>query len=420
MGRTIGLLFPGPFLVARDTRTQSKGFQQALIAGLRTTRRPVTSLGILPTPAISFAAERHHLYGMEVSPSHNPIGYTGLKIFGPSGRVFTREWKTVRSAFVSDRPPTRRGAGPPGARRPGPIGQAGLSKEYLSFVTAGLSSEIRMVADCRGGATADLGPRALRSLGVDLRLQRAKFASEPGRFSPEPERGHLDELSSEVMSTGADLGVTFDGDGDRVMFVDRAGRMVEPEVVAMILYDRIGSRDHPLVASLDCASRLEELVPTFRCAVGSRFVVTAMAQQRSPVGVEASSHYYLRKFGPNSDGILIACQLAHILSSERDILERYSERLGPVARGSVTWDFPGQKELVQAFEAVESLAKPMARQEIDGFSISTADGRCLFRRSNTQPTLRAMLEAKDADAMERLARAVRKLVSEASPRPSRE
>ncbi|MGA7860498.1 MAG: hypothetical protein WCB19_01395, partial [Thermoplasmata archaeon] len=159
LGRAIAHVLSGPFLLARDTRTESAGFQRALRSGLEEAGSGVRLLGVLPTPVVAFAAEWYGQYALAVTPSHNALGYTGLKGFDPRGRIFTREWTQIRRAYRAD-VGTGSGSGRPTRREW--EGRTRLEAEYVRWVTRGLRAPIPVVVDPRGGASARLALATFR------------------------------------------------------------------------------------------------------------------------------------------------------------------------------------------------------------------------------------------------------------------
>jgi phosphomannomutase len=409
LGRALGRALPGPFLLGRDTRRESESFARELEKGLRSQGARVALLGIVPTPEVAFLAGRSKGFGLAVTPSHNAVGYVGLKGFSPSGRLFDREWNGVRDAFRRISLAPRARAHRTGTVPTGSVGRSGsngaFENEYLAHVTRGLESDLSVVLDTRGGATARAAPEALRRIGARVVELTRGFSPRFFGLSPEPRPETLTALSARIAAVRADLGFAFDGDGDRCVVLDDRGHRVEPEVVALLLHRAFADPRSPIVASVDASRRLERKVRTVRSRVGGRFVTRAMRRYGAEIAVEPSGHYYLRRYGADSDGILTACLVAHALGRQRTRLSGLSRRFGPLHRGTQTADFPGMAEARRAFHRMVASMGKRARTGLDGVTVEFPEGWCLVRRSNTQPSIRFAYEATDSVSLRRLERA---------------
>jgi phosphomannomutase len=405
LARALALTGRGPLLVARDVRRESALFGRRLVEMLRRNGRTVEDLGIQPTPAVAFAAARFQCTGLAVTPSHNAIGYVGLKGFDARGRLFSREWSRIRARYLSTA--LNRRLVPAPVRAEGrwarsPLRVAGWTEKYLAHVTRERSSRLAVVVDSRGGAAARIGPRALARIGARVTAMNPRFSPTFYGLSPEPSEANIGPLSERVRSEHADLGVTFDGDGDRVAFVDSRGRWVEPEVTALFLYRHLSPRTRPLVASVDASVRCEAKAPIVRSRVGGRFVLRKMQESGAVVGFERSCHYYLKDLDRNSDGVLVACEFAHWLDRTGSTAERLVDAFGPIIRETATYAFETRAEAARAFRWLRRrLAREGGRSgRIEGFRVCREGGSVLFRLSNTQPAIRAVIEADDEHRLE--------------------
>jgi phosphomannomutase len=386
----------GPFLVGRDTRSESARLEGGIVRRFRAARRPVVRLGVQPTPVIGFASRKWQTPALAFTPSHNDLGYAGIKAFGPTGRSFGAEWALIRRHFFDEPEQTR--SRPPSdgrrtPRRPAPPARKKVVEEYLGHVSRGLHTSLTVVTDGRGGATTLLAPRALARVGARVVQLHPRISPTFHGVSPEPRPNDVAELGRTVRARRADLGVAFDGDGDRVAFVDDHGRWVEPEVIGMFLYRNLSSPDRPLVVSADASYRCESAARTVRSRVGSRFVVAAMRRAGSWVGFEASSHYYLRRWGSESDGILVACVVCHLLEQERTSLGELRRRFGPILRSRQLLEFRTRNEAVRRFRELTHALAPLLRKGTDGFVHRSPRGSIIVRLSNTQPAIRVVFEA---------------------------
>ena len=419
LGWSLGRSIPGPFLVGRDTRWESEEFERALLDGLRSTGTRVEVLGIVPTPTVAFLARARRRPGLAVTPSHNALGFVGLKGFTASGHLFDREWRKVARAFGIAPPelpappasPAReRGhlANPAEAGPRGDESGTGPEEEYLAHVTRGLRAGLGVVVDTRGGAVSRLGPVALRRLGARVVHLRSGFSPRFFGRSPEPLLETLRPLSNRVLTERAAFGCAFDGDGDRCVLVDERGRPVAPELVALLLHRTFADSRSPLVASVDASRILERWVRTVRSRVGGRYVVRTMRRAGAEVAVEPSGHFYVRRFGADSDGLLTACLVAHALEQHRTRLGRLSRQYGRLFRGSLTLDFPDRHEMGRAYLRIRRRMGGRVVRGPDGFVLEFANSWCLVRCSNTQPSVRIAYESSSGAGLRGLQRSVQR------------
>ena len=384
-----------PFVVARDARRASAELERAVAARIESRSLPVLRLGIQPTPVVGFASALLSATGLAFTPSHNALGYAGIKAFGPTGRSLGSKWSRVRRAFARPQDlPQSAGLRPDGGKEgsPSPVTAIAVRRAYLAHVTRGLETRRSIVIDGRGGATTRLAPRALSEAGARVRELHPRFSPGFHRLSPEPLPENVGDLGRAVRAAGADLGVAFDGDGDRVAFVDERGEWVEPEVVGTFLHRTLSTAERPLVASVDASQRCEAKTRTVRSRVGGRYITAAMRRHRSTVGFEASSHYYLSHWGPNSDGILTACVVSHLLDRERTSLRRLGREFGPIVRERQLVHFRTRTEALGRYRELTGTHSDRLEKGIDGVVFRVAEGSVLMRLSNTQPTIRIVLE----------------------------
>ncbi|MGD0250198.1 MAG: hypothetical protein ABSB97_04850 [Thermoplasmata archaeon] len=404
LGRAVARVFPGPILVGRDTRAESVPFCRHVLEGLASEGSPTGRMGVVPTPLVAFAAARWKLTALSATASHNPLGYVGLKGFDLHGRIIGREWSRIRAKFTAAMTPRTHSA----VREAG-FGSipspAQVQHEYLRWVGEGARIHGTVVLDPRGGATARLAVRTFLGVGARVVPIDATFSADFFGRSPEPKAGNLATLGRTVRRHHALLGATFDGDGDRVLFVDGAGKYVEPELVALLLYRRRLSSDGVLVASVDASRRLDQFARVRRSRVGTRFVIEAMRREKAEVGVEASSHIYLGREYESSDGIRVAVELARMLDADSGAVERLRSEVGPIVRATGALTFADFKGAGRAYDLLRQTVSQSGTRSIDGFLVLGDLGDCLIRKSNTQPSVRFALEAESEADLHRLARA---------------
>jgi phosphomannomutase len=414
LGNALAHVLHGPFLVGRDTRKESEQLERALVRGLRASGAGVVRLGIAPTPEIAYHARQGRNQGLAVTPSHNPLGFVGVKGFSTTGRLFDREWQRIGEVYDRSlgRPGGRpvRGRMAPGSHEATAPDRARYQEDYLDHLTSGLESRLAVTLDTRGGATALLAPAALGRIGARVVSLTDGFSATFYGRNPEPVPETLGALRERIRSDSMDLGFAFDGDGDRCVTLDEQGHLVEPEMIALLLHRTLSNRHHPIVASADSSRILERHARTIRSQVGGRFVTRAMRRTAAEVGVERSGHFYFRRSGADSDGILASCLIAHAVYRHGRPISKLVGALGRIFRSSQTLNYPDAIEARRAYRDLIGELGDRATQGLDGVTIEFAHGWCLVRPSNTQPLIRCSFEASDRTELHRIERDVRQWI----------
>ena len=396
LGKAIGRFVKGPFLVGRDTRQESRVFSVALIRGLSRSAGPVDDLGIIPTPVAGFEARRTSSVALVVSPSHNALGYVGLKVFTSRGLPWGREWalfrKTLRTKdFVAGIGPGGSAEGPSTPRFR--IGQFPTKDRYLRHLSRFRPAPVRVVVDARGGATSGWAASAVRrNGGVVLELNPGQSSTFHG-LSPEPTLDTLGPLRRSVRKFSADFGVAFDGDGDRAVFVDERGIPVPPEVVGMCLLGTLDGGVKKLVASADLSPRLSAQANVRWSKVGGLNIHQKMEQTRASIGIELSGHYYFQNEGFASDGILTTVAVAHEICRRKLPLSHYASEFGDLNRLIVRIRGQDRSSVLKALSALLIRDAPGAYPFCGGWRWGLEPGGSAFGRvSQTEPTVRLVCE----------------------------
>ncbi len=388
-------------LVGKDTRISGYLFESALQAGIIAAGVDVSLLGPMPTPAIAYLTRTFRAAaGIVISASHNPFDDNGIKFFGTDGRKLADAVEAEIEEYLDQDMATvvseRLG-------RASRIGDA--AGRYIEFCKGTLPfgfhlGGLDVVVDCGNGATYHVAPDVLTELGAHVH----PIGVEPDGLNINHECGsmHPARLQREVLNRGADLGVAFDGDGDRVIFVDATGDLLDGDELLYILatHRQASGGCNGVVGTLMSNYGLElalaELqVPFVRTAVGDRYVIEAMAENRWLLGGENSGHIICGDLTTTGDGLVAALQVLRVLA-ERECplkeLRRGMTKLPQtmvnvaISRGQTLGDCP--KTAAAVMSAEERLA---------------GRGRVLLRPSGTEPVVRVMVEGEDAELVRQLA-----------------
>jgi phosphoglucosamine mutase len=396
IGRAVGAM-RRRVVVGRDARLTGPALEGALVAGLLASGAQVARAGVLPTPALAYAARRFDA-GVVVTASHNPAPDNGFKLWDPDGRAFggpeRREVEGLLEAAPPLAPWDRVGAA---AELPGAVAE---HQARILDLVGPLRRRLRVVLDCGNGAACGESPELLRRLGCDVvTLNAQPDGAFPGRPS-EPDEKNLTHLRQAVVAAGADLGLAHDGDADRCMAVTHAGRFVTGDDLLLLF-----ARQHPgktVVCPVDASRTIEDAsgARVVRTRVGDAYVSEKLAELKGAFGGEASGAWIFPQMSFCPDGPLAAamvCRMvaehgpleAQVAALPRYPLWRHSWRLAP-------GDVP---RLMERFQQGLSDGKVTT---LDGVRSDYDDGWVLVRPSGTEPKVRVTVEAVDAAGLERL------------------
>ncbi|WP_439100487.1 phosphoglucosamine mutase [Congregibacter sp.] len=390
-------------IIGKDTRVSGYMFESALEAGLVAAGVDVKLLGPMPTPAVALMTRTQNAdAGIVISASHNPYFDNGIKFFSASGSKLPDEIELAIEAELDL---------PLGCVESHDIGKVqrvvDAAGRYIEFckstVPEGFSLRgLRIAMDCAHGATYHIAPSVLSELGADV----IPIGVSPNGFNINEGVGstHMDTLAETVRERNCDLGIAYDGDGDRVLFVDDQGATVDgDQLLYVIAMHRLreGSSDTGVVGTLmsnlglELALR-EQGLQFVRAQVGDRYVREMMETQSWHLGGESSGHIICSDVTTTGDGIVSSLQVLRALrSGGRSLREELSDvPLLPQTMINVRVS-PGTA--VESQPAVVEAVAQVEKELGDG-------GRVLLRPSGTEPVIRVMIEGRDAEQVDHLCR----------------
>lgn len=375
-------------VIGWDPRTSSEPLVGAFLAGLGDLLQPVV-LGLVPTPAVAWiTARRPEAWGLMVSASHNPPEDNGLKGFNGLGEKLSEEEEAaVESAFEAASPS-------PLEARPWHL-ETDLVEVYLTHLEGlELPADLPVVVDCAHGAAAPWAPRLLRGA-----VSWIGTPADGGRINVGVGSTHLGALAARVQTEGAALGLAFDGDGDRCLVVAPDGSEVDGDQMLWLLAQERLRGGEPLpgvVGTVMSNGGLEDAlagrgVALARTPVGDKHMLRELAARGWDLAAEASGHLVQKQAGPSGDGLATALAfLRALLNQPAD--DRWGWRFQPWPLRLVNLVAAERRPV----EACLRLQSAMARLEAQHGSAV----RMVVRWSGTEPKLRLMVEAREADLME--------------------
>ena len=391
----------GPVIIGRDTRASSPDFAEALITGFSAVGVPTLDMGVAPTPAVAWAAAREHSPGAMVSASHNPWHDNGVKLFGPGGRKLGDEVQAALESVLAD---PDRGWAPDTAGPRLTTDASALVRVYQTAVAATADFDgqgLRVVVDAaHGSATAAL-PGPLQAHGVAVKVINAdpdgrNINSQCGSTYPEA-------VAEAVSEQGADLGLTFDGDADRVLAVDHRGDLVDgDQIIAICAADR--HRQGRLPGNTVVVTVMTNLgfhramaqqgINVVTTPVGDRHVWAALQYGDWALGGEQSGHVIFPALATTGDGLVTALQLLEVVARRglplRDLATEAMTKMPQVLYNATVGPDPIDEDRLSAAVA--------AAEQVLG-----SHGRVLVRPSGTEPVIRIMVEAETSEIAESVA-----------------
>ncbi len=386
-------------MIGKDTRISGYMFESALESGFIAAGIDVLLLGPMPTPAVAYLTQTFHAdAGIVISASHNPHYDNGIKFFSAKGRKITDEIElAIEGTFEQSLEIVSSGE----------LGKArridDAAGRYIEFCKSTYSAKkklggLKIVLDCAHGATYHVAPSVFSELGAEV----ITIGAEPDGLNINQDCGatHLDSLQEAVVSHSADLGIAFDGDGDRVMMVDGMGQVLDGDAILYILATAcakaVSAVSGTVMSNLGLENALREQgVQLHRTSVGDRYVMESLVKNGLCYGAEPSGHVLCLDKTTTGDGIVAALQVLSVVVDSGKNLTELSESLvmyPQVLKNVLVESALGLDENKRLNERVVYLEEKMGDK-----------GRILIRASGTEPLIRVMVEGESAELVEEVA-----------------
>ncbi|MDK1024013.1 MAG: phosphoglucosamine mutase [Gammaproteobacteria bacterium] len=406
-GKVLGQGDQGSILVGKDTRISGYMFESALEAGLSSAGMDVSLLGPMPSPAIAYLTRTFHANaGIVISASHNPYYDNGIKFFSGSGMKLDDEVE-LRIESQLDKTMT--------VVESDQIGKVSriddAAGRYIEFCKSCFLKDrnlknLKIVLDCANGATYHVAPNVFRELGAEV----IETGVDPNGLNINQHNGSTDTevLCEEVAAVGADLGIAFDGDGDRVIMVDHLGEVVDGDELLLVIAAARQQRGSLLggvvgtqMSNLGMELALADMnIPFARAAVGDKYVLAELMKRKWKLGGESSGHLLCLDLNTTGDGIVSALQVISALIDADTDLNRLKKRMQKYPQCMVNVacknGYTETKDIKLAIMETEQRLK--------------GKGRVLLRPSGTEPVVRVMVEGEDQTEVHELAGELAKIV----------
>lgn len=380
-------------LIGRDTRRSGSLIQSALTAGLLAGGVDVVDLGVVPTPAVAFLSAERNVTAAMISASHNPFADNGIKFFVAGGRKLTDEVEAELEIAINASTSGERPVGVDVGVASADLDGVRSYEEHLAGTVPGRDlSGMHVVLDCANGAASRIAPEVFSLLGARTTV----LFDQPNGQNINDGCGstHPQQMQKTVCEIGADFGLAFDGDADRVLACDASGQMVDGDhILAMLAVDakqRGSLKDDILVttvmANLGLKIAMErEGIQVKETAVGDRYVLEELEAGGYSLGGEQSGHVIIPAYATTGDGLLTGLQVASLVKkSAKSLAELASvvQKLPQVLRNVRVGNRDALTDAKSVWAAVD-----VAQAELG------KEGRVLLRPSGTEPLIRVMVEA---------------------------
>ena len=411
-GRVFSNGTKGKILIGKDTRISGYMFESVLEAGLSAAGCDTLIVGPMPTPAIAYLTRAFHAdAGIVISASHNPFYDNGIKFFSEQGTKLPDELELAIEAELEKTLTTAESDRLGKAQRIDDAG--GRYVEFCKSTSGYLDLEgMKIVLDCAHGATYDVAPKVFRELGAQV----VAIGTRPDGLNINEEVGstHPAALQRAVLEEKADLGIAFDGDGDRVLMVDSEGELVDGDELLFILATHLKQEGllngDGIVGTLMTNLGLEvalkkEGIDLVRAKVGDRYVMEQLNERGWILGGESSGHLVCKHVTTTGDGIVSALQVLSGLRCADQTLAQAKSGMRKFPQVMINVRMPVKMDVM----SLASVADAVTEAE----RVLGDAGRVLLRPSGTEPVVRVMVEGEDVGLVKRTCKELAARVEEA-------
>ena len=396
-------------LIGKDTRISGYMLESALEAGLAAAGLSAAFTGPMPTPAIAYLTRTFRAEaGIVISASHNPYYDNGIKFFSAKGTKLPDEIEEAIEAMLEQ---------PMDCVESAELGKASRINDaagrYIEFCKGTFPAHLglegyKIVVDCANGATYHIAPNVLRELGAEV----IEIGTDPNGLNINEKCGATDvtALKAKVVETKADVGLAYDGDGDRIMMVDHLGNKVDGDQILFIIARealRSGQLKGGVVGTLMSNMSLEIAlkmlgVPFLRANVGDRYVLEKMVENDWTLGGENSGHIIIADKNTTGDGIVASLAVLAAMAQHKLSLNELASAVKLFPQVLINVRFAGGDNPLES-DAVKSVAADVEKR-LEG------KGRILLRKSGTEPLIRVMVECQDATLAQQCAEEIAEAV----------
>lgn len=402
-------------IVGKDTRVSGDMLEASLIAGILSAGSDALCLGVVPTPAVAYLTRKYNAdAGVVISASHNPVEYNGIKFFNRDGFKLPDEVEEKIENYILNNKDID--YNPIGNEVGKKISVETAIDDYSQFLKSTIDVNLegmKIAMDCSNGASYMTAPNTLKELGAEINVVN----HTPDGYNINYKCGstHPEIIKQYVLETGADIGLAFDGDADRLIAIDEKGNVIDGDkimaVCAAYLMEEGKLKNNTLVATVMSNIGLEKALKEYNCnivktKVGDRYVLEEMKKSGYVLGGEQSGHIIFLEHNTTGDGLLSALQLISVVKKKGKPLSELASimKVYPQVLKNAKVSNDKKKKYLED----EKIAARI--QEIE--EIFHGEGRVLIRPSGTEPLVRVMLEGSNEEMLEKYSKELVDLIEE--------
>ena len=411
LGRTLGTTIKNsnnePIVICRDGRTSSEDLQASMMSGITSCGIDVINIGLLPTPLMNFALKYENLNnGLMITGSHNPKNYNGVKIVLDGLTLYGDYIQSLKNKMINNEYHV--------SKKMGKITtDTSISSKYIQFIKSKISfnSSIKIIIDCGNGVTSTI----IRSLCSELKINAVIINEDiDGNFPnhpPDPSNPeNLKQLYDAINRNSADLGIAFDGDGDRIILMKKNGEIVWPDQLMMIFSQTIlkNNPNRSIVYDVKCSQHLENIIRENKgkpiiSRTGHSYIKKTIKDHDAILGGEMSGHIFFNDswFGFD-DGMYAMVRLMEIFSKLENIDDVFKNLPKSITTPEISIKYDDNHFTFMEKFVKLSMFSEAKKSEIDGLKLIYDDGWGLIRCSNTSPCLVLRFEANSKKSLLRI------------------
>ncbi|MEM7819517.1 MAG: hypothetical protein QXD48_01670 [Candidatus Aenigmatarchaeota archaeon] len=396
VGNIFGQYCNSDIVLGRDARIHSKSLRDAFALGFIRTGKNIFDICEVPIGAGMFFAWKNKMEFAFITASHLPKEWNGIKFFHSDGMGYLEnENLKIRDMFLERKYLTSRKVG-----KIHIINRNKVINDYKNFLNKKIKSsrKIKIVLDCGNGMAGLLAKKLFQGSNFMIKVIFDKIDCTFPNRNPEPEEDDLIALKNKIKEEKADMGIAYDGDGDRMLILDEKGRKLTPEQTSYLILLEAVKEKGPIVANVECTKLIDDIAKKFnkniiRSPVGHTFLVNATKVHNACFGLEASGHYVLPFLFPFDDSLAVSLYAAYVLSNTNKKLSEIADEVKPYPFERINFNVDDRKK----FKIIEKLIVRFKKEyknvnTMDGIRIDFDNGFILIRASNTSPIIRLTVE----------------------------
>lgn len=400
-------------IVGKDTRISGDLLEYALISGILSTGCDVIRVGVIPTPAIAKLVKTMHAdAGVMISASHNPVAFNGIKFFNEEGLKLSDNIEDEIETHISENTQLHN---PTGISLGHVKAYDNAVSDYIHYVISTLEGTtfegLKIAMDCANGAAYEVAPKALHSL--DAKVYTIHHEPDGTNINENCGSTHTEDLAKFVKVVGADIGLAFDGDADRLLAIDEQGHLVDGDKIMAICGHHLASKgklkDNTIVSTVmsnlgfDIALK-ENGMRSVKTQVGDRYVLESMLANQFSLGGEQSGHIIFLEHNTTGDGLLTAVKLLQVMKETGKKLSELAAMMTVYPQILKNAHVSNEKK----YHFNENKAVSERIHEIE--EMFHGKGRVLIRPSGTEPLVRVMIEGQNQEELEQVAKELVELI----------